>query len=241
MNVDLQAKFQDQVFVTYLVVILVFAVSFPAYFAIASSNSETTELGGGISSYTVNFTETVLLEETAELWADDGESDSYDFIVPSEFEVPKGTELAGIMVTLTYDETDESSGPGRQTQCDDIEASIDISSADVPASGHSLTASLTDCDAGILSVFITSNYTGMGYLAENVTRSDIVEMWQDYGMGHGIFTLTITVDTNTGSIPGPGPNPGPLSNNEDGEEVVATFQLIGFELDIQEYTPIESE
>ncbi len=225
---SLSAKFQDQAFVTNLVVIVVFAAMFPAYFGYVSSNTDTIDPSGygPVGAFNVSFTESPLHSQEEVLWADDGESDEFTFSFPEEMEVPDGSELGYVLITLTYAESDE--GGSWPDQCDDVDGALDISLADTSEDGHTLAVSGTDCGSYTMMALLTDNYTGANYSADNISRGEIIEMWQDNGKGHGDYSVTITVSTNTGSTPGPSPLL--ASNNEDGEEVNVKFEVFAYEI-----------
>ena len=226
---SLSAKFQDQAFVTNLVVIVVFAAMFPAYFGYVSSNTDTIDPSGygPVGAFNVSFTESALHSQEEVLWADDGESDEFTFSFPEEMEVPDGSELGYVLITLTYAESDE--GGQWQDQCDDVDGALDISLADTSEDGHTLAVSGTDCGSYTMMALLTDNYSGANYSADNISRGEIIEMWQDNGKGHGDYSVTITVSTNTGSTPEP-IDPFIASNNEDGEEVYVKFEVFAYEI-----------
>jgi hypothetical protein len=80
-----------------------------------------------------------------------------------------------------------------------------------------------------MMALLTDNYSGANYSADNISRGEIIEMWQDNGKGHGDYSVTITVSTNTGSTPEP-IDPFIASNNEDGEEVYVKFEVFAYEI-----------
>nr|MBC8517536.1 hypothetical protein [Euryarchaeota archaeon] len=189
---SLSAKFQDQAFVTNLVVIIVFAAMFPAYFGYVSSNTDTIQPGGGgpVGTFNVSFTESTLHSDEEVLWADDGETTSFTFSFPEEMEVPDGSELGYVLITLTYDESDE--GGSYDTQCDDVDGEFDISQAETSTEGHTLTVSASDCGSYTMMALLTDDYDGLGYSVENISRGEIIDMWQDNGNGHGDYSVTVT-------------------------------------------------
>ena len=86
-----------------------------------------------------------------------------------------------------------------------------------------------------MSVKLVSNYTGEGFNATNVSKSEVLGDWSAEGEGWGNYMVTISVETNTGEYnPIVGPCPGPCSNNENGEEVNVKMQIIAYELEFEE-------
>ena len=240
---DLKEKFSEPVFRNYSITIVVFALLFPAYFGFASSSITTlmpAPPAGEVSSWEVTFNETIVQESEEVCFADDGETCTISLAFSEVDEMKDLLEdgdliLGEIRFTLTYEESDENQRPGSPSQCDDISAELDAGDNSIAEYGHNTSTSATDCDDSFLSIKLVNNYTGQGFSADNVSNSEIMDVWSAEGSGWGNYDITISVDTNTGEYnPTSTPCPGPCSNNENGEEVNVKMEVIAYKLDFKE-------
>jgi len=237
--VGLQEKFNEPEFRRNTIAVVVFGLLFPLYFGVAASGIVTlmpTPAVGAVSNWNVSFNETIVFETEDVCFADDGGTCDITLTFAETDEIKQiikdGNLILGeVRFTLTYDETDES---GQwPDQCDDISADLDTGEVSIAENGHTTTATLSDCEPSTMAVKLVSNYTGEGFNATNVSKSEVQGDWSADGEGWGTYVVTISVSTNSGSKPGPF-DPFVLGNNEDGEEVNVKMQVIAYEIEFEE-------
>lgn len=198
-----------------------FMVVFPIYFAVLPSLIDEDISGGSSSglsgSINVIFEESeITLSESVTLG--DGESHDTFFDLILDYERILGyVELQ----VLCFDGDDP--GPGFT---DSVDGASDLSDLD----GIEDQSDSGECSGGGGGGFsmrwdVTENYTGESYTSENMSESEIRNLWVDGGKGRGTWLATITASIEAAPIAG-----GLIDNDEEFE---ITWTAVHYNLTIE--------
>ena len=189
----LEKLFGSQRAITILVVSVVFAIVFPAYFSYMATNSDA--VGGGSSGakgmWQVDFIQdNITSDETMNLG--DGEQGDYFF------ELDAGDMMIGyVEITVSCNDNDE---PGPGPGVDSVDVQTDFSGVEGTPDDESGSGSCNG-DAVSFTIQITPDWDGSSYIADGVSKNDIEAKWNDGGNGSGEWLTSVTLDVNS---PGPG-------------------------------------
>ena len=213
----IEKLFSSQRAITILVISVVFAITFPAYFSFMASNSG--DLGGASSSakgkWQVDFIQdNITSDETMNLG--DGEQGDYFF------ELDSGDMMIGFVeITVSCNDNDDP-GPGFT---DNVDVSTDLSGVEGTPDDESGTGSCNG-DAVSFTIEITPEWDGSTYIADGVSKSDIESQWNDGGNGTGEWLTSVIVNVNNGPT-------GPLGPIIDGDEdVTVSWRVAVYSLEI---------
>lgn len=198
-----------------------FMVVFPIYFAVLPSLIDEDISGGSSSglsgSINVIFEESeITLSESVTLG--DGESHDTFFDLLLDYERILGyVELQ----VICFDGDDP--GPGFT---DSVDGASDLSDLD----GIEDQSDSGECSGGGGGGFsmrwdVTENYTGESYTSENMSESEIRNLWADGGKGRGTWLATITASIEAAPIAG-----GLIDNDEEFE---ITWTAVHYNLTIE--------
>ena len=198
-----------------------FMVVFPIYFAVLPSLIDEDISGGSSSglsgSINVIFEESeITLSESVTLG--DGESHDTFFDLILDYERILGyVELQ----VLCFDGDDP--GPGFT---DSVDGASDLSDLD----GIEDQSDSGECSGGGGGGFsmrwdVTENYTGESYTSENMSESEIRNLWVDGGKGRGTWLATITASIEAAPIAG--------GLIDDDEEFEITWTAVHYNLTIE--------
>jgi hypothetical protein len=214
----IEKLFSSQRAITILVISVVFAITFPAYFSFMASNSG--DLGGASSSakgkWQVDFIQdNITSDETMNLG--DGEQGDYFF------ELDSGDMMIGFVeITVSCMDNDDQ-GPGTN---DDVDVTTDFSGVEGTPDDESGSGSCFG-DAVTFTIEITPEWDGSTYIADGVSKNDIEAQWNDGGNGTGEWLTSVTMNVNTELIVG-GFNP---IGDED-EDVTVSWRVAVYSLEI---------
>jgi len=215
----IEKLFSSQRAITILVISVVFAITFPAYFSFMASNSG--DLGGASSSakgkWQVDFIQdNITSDETMNLG--DGEQGDYFF------ELDSGDMMIGFVeITVSCNDNDDQ-GPGTN---DDVDVTTDFSGVEGTPDDESGSGSCFG-DAVTFTIEITPEWDGSPYIADGVSKNDIEAQWNDGGNGTGEWLTSVTMNVNTEPLVG-GINP---IGDED-EDVTVSWRVAVYSLEIK--------
>ena len=220
----MQKLFGTQRAITMVVISLMFAIAFPAYFSVMGGMVEVMDGGssGAPGKWQVNFTTTVSeISDSAML--SDGET------LESAYELDRSNlgddeMIAFVNITVSCDDNDDLPGPFT----DSVDAEMDVSGVE---GGFEDDAGSGNCngDAVAFSYAVTSDWSGTPYMVEDVSMNDILAMWDDGGNGTGEWLCSVTLQVNNP----PGPIGGLVDN---GEDVTITWTVTTYTVEITAMT-----
>ncbi len=200
---------------------IAFMVVFPIYFAVLPSLIDEDISGGsspGLSgSINVIFEESeITLSESVTL----GDGESHDTFFDLMLENERILGYVELQV-LCFDGDDP--GPGFT---DSVDGASDLSDLD----GIEDQSDSGECSGGGGGGFsmrwdVTENYTGESYTSENMSESEIRNIWVDSGKGRGTWLATITASIEAAPIAG--------GFIDDDEEFEITWTAVHYNLTIE--------
>ena len=213
----LEKLFGSQRAITILVVSVVFAIVFPAYFSYMATTSDA--VGGGSSGakgmWQVDFIQdNITSDETMNLG--DGEQGDYFF------ELDAGDMMIGFVeITVSCNDNDE---PGPGPGVDSVDVQTDFSGVEGTPDDESGSGSCNG-DAVSFTIQITPDWDGSSYIADGVSKNDIEAKWNDGGNGTGEWLTSVTLNVNNF------PEPGPFDADND-EDVTVSWRAAVYSLEI---------
>ena len=213
----LEKLFTSQRAITILVISVVFAITFPAYFSFMASNSD--DLGGASSGakgkWQVDFIQdNITSDETMNL--DDGEQGDYFF------ELDSGEMMIGFVeITVSCNDNDDP-GPGFT---DNVDVTTDFSGVEGTPDDESGSGSCNG-DAVTFTIQITPEWDGSSYIADGVSKNDIEAQWNDGGNGTGEWLTSVTLEVDNY----PGPIVGGIVDSD--EDVTVSWRVAVYSLEI---------
>jgi hypothetical protein len=212
----IEKLFGSQRAITILVISVVFAIVFPAYFSFMASNSD--DLGGASSGakgkWQVDFIQdNITSDETMNLG--DGEQGDYFF------ELDSGDMMIGFVeITVSCNDNDDT-GPGTN---DDVDVSTDFSGVEGTPDDESGSGSCNG-DTVSFTIGITPEWDGSSYIADGVSKNDIEAQWTDGGNGTGEWLTSVVMNVNTEPIP-----VNPFADED--EDVTVSWRVAVYSLEI---------
>jgi len=213
----IEKLFSSQRAITILVISVVFAITFPAYFSFMASNSG--DLGGASSSakgkWQVDFIQdNITSDETMNLG--DGEQGDYFF------ELDSGDMMIGFVeITVSCNDNDDP-GPGFT---DNVDVSTDFSGVEGTPDDETGTGSCNG-DAVTFTIEMTPEWDGSSYIADGVSKNDIEAKWNDGGNGTGEWLTSVTLEVDNY----PAPIVGGIVDSD--EDVTVSWRVAVYSLEI---------
>jgi len=212
----MQKLFGTQRAITMVVVSLMFAIAFPAYFSVMGGMVEVMDGGssGASGNWQVNFTTTVSeISDSAML--SDGETNEWTYELDRS-NLGDDEMIAFVNITVSCNDNDD--GP---IFTDSVDAEMDMSGVE---GGFEDDAGSGNCngDAVDFSYVVTPEWSGAPYMVEDVSRNDILAKWDDGGNGTGEWLCSVTLEVN--STPG-------ISVDND-EDVTVTWTVTTYTVEI---------
>ena len=171
-----------------------------------------------VHTWEISFTESVTSESETTLI---GDEETYDYQYVSERTTLEDRMVAAFRITVSYAET---SG-GAANPCDSVTATIKPSEMSAQWTNESTQTSgnSDDCSDIVLMVMVYPEYSSASVIGEGVKEDDVLSKWkiQDYGLGG--LVCQVTVDTTNSPVSNI-----PLAGNDEGEEVMVTWERIEF-------------
>ncbi len=215
----MQKLFGTQRAITMVVVSLMFAIAFPAYFSVMGGLVEVMDGGssGASGNWQVNFTTTVSeISDSAMLSDDETHEWTYEL---DRTNLGDDEMIAFVNITVSCNDNDD--GP---IFTDSVDAEMDMSGVE---GGFEDDAGSGNCngDAVDFSYAVTTEWSGTPYVVEDVSKGDILAKWNDGGNGTGEWLCSVTLDVNS-----PGPIVGQIVDN--GEDVTVTWTVTTYTIEI---------
>jgi len=212
----MQKLFGTQRAITMVVLSLMFAIAFPAYFSVMGGMVEVMDGGssGASGNWQVNFTTTVSdISDSAVL--SDGETHEWTYELDRS-NLGDDEMIAFVNITVSCNDNDD--GP---IFTDSVDAEMDMSGVE---GGFEDDAGSGNCngDAVDFSYVVTPEWSGAPYMVEDVSKGDILAKWDDGGNGTGEWLCSVTLEVN--STPG-------FSVDND-EEVTVTWTVTTYTVEI---------
>ena len=216
----MQKLFGTQRAITMVVVSLMFAIAFPAYFSVMGGMVEVMDGGssGAAGNWQVNFTTTVSdISDSAMLSDDETHEWTYEL---DRSNLGDDEMIAFVNITVSCDDNDDPPGPFT----DSVNAETDVSGVE---GGFEDDAGSGNCngEAVSFSYAVTTEWSGTPYVVEDVSKGDILAKWDDGGNGTGELLCSVTLDVNS-----PAPIVGQIV--DDDEEVTVTWTVTTYTVEI---------
>ncbi len=213
----MQKLFGTQRAITMVVVSLMFAIAFPAYFSVMGGMVEVMDGGssGAAGNWQVNFTTTVSeISDSAML--SDGETNEWTYEL-DRTNLGDDEMIAFVNITVSCNDNDD--GP---IFTDSVDAETDMSGVE---GGFEDDAGSGNCngDAVDFSYVVTPDWSGTPYIVEDVSRNDILAKWDDGGDGTGEWLCSVTLEVNSSPV-------FVLADND--EEVTVTWTVTTYTVEI---------
>ena len=214
----MQKLFGTQRAITMVVVSLMFAIAFPAYFSVMGGMVEVMDGGssGASGNWQVNFTTTVSeISDSAML--SDGETNEWTYEL-DRTNLGDDEMIAFGNITVSCNDNDD--GP---IFTDSGDAEMDMSGVE---GGFEDDAGSGNCngDAVDFSYAVTPEWSGAPYMVEDVSRNDILAKWNDGGNGTGEWLCSVTLEVNSNPLL-------PVLSDTD-EEVTVTWTVTTYTVEI---------
>ena len=219
----MQKLFGTQRAITMVVISLMFAIAFPAYFSVMGGMVEVMDGGssGAPGKWQVNFTATVS-DISDSTMLSDGETNEWTYELDRS-NLGDDEMIAFVNITVSCNDNDDP-GPGFS---DSVDAETDVSGVE---GGFEDYESPGNCngDAVSFSYIVTPEWSGAPYMVGDVSRNDILAKWNDGGNGTGEWLCSVTLDVNS---------PGPFGDIvDDSEEVTVTWTVTTYTVEITAMT-----
>jgi len=224
---------EDQKMQIQALCVVFFLLAFPSYFFLKAAATDDPSGMGGVGTYTVTgeFSYIDFASDSQDIA--DGETFTLDLNTMELSSEDKAKNIVGVLVSMSYNE-DEQPRPlpacGSQTAPDTITGTATHLEFSNSASGQNT--------GGSGSHDVTTewyNSTMLGTEVEGLTESEIAEQLDSDGAGLGDYLIEISVDAQADSCT----NPLAADNQDGGENVTYTVQLIVLDYEITPYIEIE--
>jgi len=224
---------EDQKLQIQALCVVFFLLAFPSYFFLKAAATDDPSGMGGVGTYTVTgeFSYIDFASDSQDIA--DGETFTLDLNTMELSSEDKAKNIVGVLVSMSYNE-DEQPRPlpacGSQTAPDTITGTATHLEFSNSASGQNT--------GGSGSHDVTTewyNSTMLGTEVEGLTESEIAEQLDSDGAGLGDYLIEISVDAQADSCT----NPLAADNQDGGENVTYTVQLIVLDYEITPYIEIE--
>ena len=217
--------------------LLVLSFSFllsPLYFNHVAGDESGSALGG-MGLYEVGG-EVRYVELDSDMdYVASGETWTIDDLSTDSVDGASDMNIVGVLVTLSYDEDETTSGDLTCTPLNNGQDAADTISGTVMHGPHNASASGNNDDAPashtVESIWYKDSMVGEIVL---LSESEIVQQIDSDGAGLGAYSLDITVDAEAGNTP-----PG-CSRSDNGEEVSYKIELIVYDYVIVPFIELDN-
>ena len=210
-----------------------FLVIFPLYFFSVAAGTDSPEGMGGVGSYEVSGEITYIDFDEGGEYIADGTSLTIDLNTDSLSDMEQEMNIVGVLVSMTYDE-DEQARPGplclSQTAPDTITGTASHLNFSNSADGQN--------GGGNGAHDVTTewyNSSMIGSVVEGLSESSITDQLDAKGAGLGDYSIQIGVTAQADSCT----NPLGGQNEDNGEDVSYTIQLIVLDYSITPYIDVD--
>ena len=210
-----------------------FLVIFPLYFFSVAAGTDSPTGMGGVGSYEVSGEITYIDFDEGGEYIADGTSLTIDLNTDSLSDMEQEMNIVGVLVSMTYDEDEEARNGLQclsQTAPDTITGSAShlnfTNSADGQNGGGSGAHDVTT---------EWYNSSMIGTVVEGLSESSITDQLDAKGAGLGDYSIQIGVTAQADSCT----NPLGGQNEDNGEDVSYTIQLIVLDYSIRPYVDVD--
>jgi hypothetical protein len=209
-----------------------FLIAFPTYFSVAADRADGS-LGGGVGDYQVNGEVTYVTLDSGAEYVADGTPWSGTFSTDA-LDGAEDLNIVGVRVMLSYDEDEQQRGVPcfSQTAADTISGSATHGEFSSSADGQNGGGS------GSHDVIVEwFNSSMVGAVVKGLSVNEITSQIDAMGAGLGQYDIEISVDAQGDSCA----NPIFADNEDNGEDVSYTIELMVFDYTIVPYIEIQEE
>ncbi|MEK9731034.1 MAG: hypothetical protein VW230_04670 [Candidatus Poseidoniales archaeon] len=209
-----------------------FLIAFPTYFSIAADRADGS-LGGGVGDYQVNGEVTYVTLDSGAEYVAEGTPWSETFSTDA-LDGAEDLNIVGVRVMLSYGEDEQGRGAPcvSQTAADTISGSATHGEFSNSANGQN--------GGGSGSHDVTVewfNSSMVGAVVKGLSVNEITSQIDAMGAGLGLYDIEISVDAQGDSCT----NPFVADNEDNGEDVSYTIELMVFDYTIVPYIEIQEE
>ena len=222
---------EDQKLQIQVLCVAFFLLAFPTYFFLKAAATDDPAGMGGVGTYTVTGEFSYIEFASGDEGIADGSTFSLELNTDAIPEA-QGKNVVGVLLSMSYEEDEQARGGLCQsgTAPDTISGTAThlefTNSADGQNSGGSGSHDVTT---------EWYNSSMIGTEVEGLSESEIVEQLDSDGAGMGEYTIEISVSAQGDSCA----LPGQPANEDGGEDVTYTVQLIVLDYEITPYIEIE--
>ena len=211
-----------------------FLIIFPLYFFSVAAGTDSPAGMGGVGKYSVSGELTYIDFDEGSEYIADGTSLTIDLNTDSLSDMEQEMNIVGVLVSMTYGEDEVGRGGACQsgTAPDTITGTASHLNFSNSADGQN--------DGGNGAHDVTTEWYAselLGTVVSEQSESDIVQQLDAGGAGLGDYTIEIGVTAQADSCTNPF-NTQP-QNEDNGEDVSYTIQLIVLDYEIVPYVEIE--
>ena len=222
---------EDQTLQIQVICVALFMIAFPSYFFIKAAATDDPAGMGGVGTYTVTGEFSYIDFDNGGGYITDGDTLTIPLNTDALSSEDQGKNIVGILVSMSYEEDEQAQGVPcfSQTAPDTITGSATHLEFSNSADGQNQGGS------GSHDVATTwYNESMIGTEVNGLSESEIVDQLDSNGAGLGDYTIEISVNAQGDSCTGIG-----AGNEDNGEDVSYTIQLIVLDFEITPYVEIE--
>ena len=212
--------------------IVFFVLAFPTYFYLAADKADSGAGLNSVNTYVIEGDLTYIELASGNEFIADGDTFPIDDVSTDSVDDADELNIIGVRLTLSYTESETSSGcaPGTsgQTAADSITGMTMHGEYNETATGSN------NGDSGSHSVDLYWANTSLIGETVNMSKADIMAEIDAGDTGLGAYSGSISVEAEAGTAPGP-----TCTRSDAGEEVTYTLELVVFEYDIVPYFELE--
>ena len=223
---------EDQKMQIQALCVVFFLLAFPSYFFLKAAATDDPSGMGGVGTYSVTGDLSYIDFDNGGEYIADGQSFSFELNTDSLSSEEMSKNIVGVIISLSYGEDEQARGLpcGSQTAPDTVTGTATHLEFTNTADGQN--------QGGSGSHDVTAewyNSSMIGTEVEGLSESEIAEQLDAGGAGLGDYSFEISVNAQGDSCT----NPLIAGNEDNGEDVSYTVQLIVLDYAITPYIEIE--
>ena len=223
---------EDQKMQIQAVCVVFFLLAFPSYFFLKAAATDDPAGMGGVGTYSVTGEFSYIDFDNGGEYIANGETLTIQLNTDALSSEDQGKNIVGVLVSMSYEEDEQARGLpcGSQTAPDTITGTATHLEFTNTADGQN--------QGGSGSHDVTAewyNSSMIGTEVEGLSESEISEQLDSDGAGLGDYSIEISVNAQGDSCT----NPLIAGNEDNGEDVSYTVQLIVLDYEITPYIEIE--
>lgn len=222
---------EDQTLQIQVVCVTFFLLVFPAYFFLKAAATDDVAGMGGVGTYTVDGEFSYIDFDNGGEYIADGDTLTIPLNTDALNSEDQTRNIVGVLLSLTYGEDESGRGPPCLSQT----APDTISGTATHLNFTNSTEGQNDGNGGHDVSTEWYNSSMIGTEVTGLSEAEIAEQLDSNGAGLGDYTLEITVSAQGDSCT----VPGQPANEDNGEDVSYTVQLIVLDYSITPYIDID--